>query len=191
MEKTIMDSKEDVTKNKVSTKKIVYVGMFAAILAILAQIAIPTFSGVPITLQTFAVALTGAILGWKLGLTSTAIYILIGAAGAPVFANMRGGFQVLTVHTGGFIWGFLFMVLLCGIGSIMKNKILGIMIGLVGLVLCHTLGVLQFSYVMSMDLWKTVTLVSLPYLIKDIASVVLAFIVGGEIRKRLMKANLM
>lgn len=191
MEKTIMDSKEDVTKNKVSTKKIVYVGMFAAILAILAQIAIPTFSGVPITLQTFAVALTGAILGWKLGLTSTAIYILIGAAGAPVFANMRGGFQVLTVHTGGFIWGFLFMVLLCGIGSIMKNKILGIMIGLVGLMLCHTLGVLQFSYVMSMDLWKTVTLVSLPYLIKDIASVVLAFIVGGEIRKRLMKANLM
>lgn len=186
-----IELKEKTTVNKISTKKIVYVGMFAALLAIVSQIAIPMPSGVPITIQAFSVALTGAVLGWKLGLTSTAIYILIGAAGAPVFASMRGGFHVLTTYTGGFIWGFLFLVLLCGIGAIMKNRIVGIIIGLFGLVICHFLGVLQFSYIMSMDLWKSATIVSLPYLLKDIVLVVLAFIIGIEVKKRLIKSNLM
>lgn len=191
MEKVNVDITETSSKKRMSTRKIVYAGMFAAILAIITQISIPTFSGVPITLQTFAVALTGVILGWKLGVSSIGVYILVGAAGAPVFANMRGGFQVLTAHTGGFIWGFLFLALLCGIGAIMKNKALGILLGFFGLVICHVLGTLQFSLVMSMDLWKSVTLVSIPYLIKDIVSVVLAYVVGWEIKKRLLKVNLL
>ena len=43
---------------KTNTKTIVMIGMFAAVLAVLSQISIPMPSGVPVTLQTFAVALT-------------------------------------------------------------------------------------------------------------------------------------
>ena len=60
---------------------IVLTGMFAAVLAALSQVQIPMPSGVPVTLQTFAVALTGYVLGWKYGLASTAIYTLLGAIG--------------------------------------------------------------------------------------------------------------
>ena len=53
-------------------------------------------TGVPITVQVFAVALVGVILGWKRGVLAVLVYILIGAVGVPVFANFKGGLSVLT-----------------------------------------------------------------------------------------------
>lgn len=175
---------------KPSTRELVYIGMFAAILAILSQISIPMPSGMPITLQTFAVALTGYVLAWKRGTAATFIYILLGAVGIPVFSGLRGGVQVIAGHTGGFIWGFVFMAMLCGIGIMQESKMVGIMIGFIGLAICHLLGVIQFAVVMEMDFLKAFLLVSAPYLIKDAVSVILAYILGYRIRISLIKANL-
>ena len=111
--------------------------------------------------------------------------------GVPVFAGFSGGAQVLVNYTGGFIWGFIFMAALCGVGSVMKNKVLGFVVGMAGLAICHLLGVLQFMVVMGMGFGESFALVSAPYLIKDVISVILAFVVGGQIRKRLIKANLL
>ena len=131
-------------KKQLSTKSIILVGMFAAVLAVMSQIAIPMPSGVPMTLQTFAVALAGAVLGWKLGALSALVYLLLGAAGVPVFSGMSGGLGVLLGKTGGFIFGFIFMALLCGLGAAQKNKGIRGICGLAGLAVCHVLGVLQF-----------------------------------------------
>ncbi|MDE5867022.1 MAG: biotin transporter BioY [Lachnospiraceae bacterium] len=180
-----------IESGKPSTREIVYIGMFAAILAILSQISIPMPSGMPITLQTFAVALTGYVLAWKRGTAGTLIYILLGAVGVPVFSGLRGGVQVLAGHTGGFIWGFVFMAMLCGIGIMQENKTLGIMIGFIGLAICHLFGIIQFAVVMKMDFLKSFLLASAPYLIKDAVSVILAYILGYRIRKSLLKANLL
>ncbi|MDE6748141.1 MAG: biotin transporter BioY [Lachnospiraceae bacterium] len=182
---------EKKESGKPSTREIVYIGMFAAILAILSQISIPMPSGMPITLQTFAVALTGFVLSWKRGTVSTLIFILLGAVGVPVFSGLRGGVQVLAGHTGGFIWGFVFMVMFCGIGIMQENKTLGIMISFIGLAICHLFGVIQFAVVMKMDFLKSFLLASAPYLIKDAVSVILAYILGYRIRKSLLKANLL
>lgn len=176
---------------KPSTRELVYIGMFAAILAILSQISIPMPSGMPITLQTFAVALTGFVLAWKRGTASTLIYILLGAVGVPVFSGLRGGIQVLVGHTGGFIWGFVFMAILCGVGIMQENKTMGIIIGFIGLAICHLFGVIQFAVVMKMDFLKSFLLASAPYLIKDAVSVILAYILGYRIRKSLIRANLL
>ena len=62
-DKTVQEKKS----GRIATKEIVCIGMFAAILAVFSQIAIPLPSGVPVTLQTFAVALTGIVLAWKWG----------------------------------------------------------------------------------------------------------------------------
>ena len=91
-------------KKQLSTKSIILVGMFAAVLAVMSQVAIPMPSGVPMTLQTFAVALAGAVLGWKLGALSALVYLLLGAAGVPVFSGMSGGLGVLLGKTGLFSW---------------------------------------------------------------------------------------
>lgn len=178
-------------ETKISTKEIVCVGMFAAVLAVLSQISIPMPSGVPITLQTFAVALTGVVLAWKLGVTSTLVYILLGAVGVPVFSQFSGGLHVLVNYTGGFIWGFIVLALLCGIGITLKNKFLGVLLGFAGLAICHLFGVIQFMMVMKMGLMESFLLASAPYLIKDAISVILAFAVGSQIRSRLLKAGLL
>ncbi|MDE7275662.1 MAG: biotin transporter BioY [Lachnospiraceae bacterium] len=183
--------KDKEGNTKITTKDIVGVGMFAAVLAVLSQISIPMPSGVPITLQTFAVALAGVVLAWKLGTASVLVYILLGAVGVPVFAGFTGGAQALVNYTGGFIWGFLGMALLCGIGVQMKNKIAGILLGIAGLAVCHLFGTIQFMVVMKMGLVESFLLASAPYLIKDVISVVLGFVVGGQIRTRLLKAGLL
>lgn len=172
------------------TKEVVCAGMFTAVLAILSQLAIPMPTGVPITLQTFAVALTGVVLSWKLGLISTVVYILLGAVGVPVFCEFSGGLHVLAGYTGGFIWGFLILVYLSGVGILMKNKVSGILFGIAGLASCHLIGVLQFMAVAGMSFTESFLLASAPYLIKDVISVILAFVVGAQIRTRLLKAGL-
>ena len=87
----------------------------AALTALAAQwrIYLP-FTPVPITGQTFAVLLTGAALGWKLGAAGQMLYVAVGALGAPVFTDGSGGIEVLTGATGGYIIGFVFAAGLVG-----------------------------------------------------------------------------
>ena len=99
------------------TRKLVYVALFAALTAVLSQISIPLPSGVPLTLQTFAVAFAGFFLGWKYGLAAIGVYVALGACGAPVFAGFTGGAYKLIGVTGGFIWGFFPLVALVGTGG--------------------------------------------------------------------------
>ena len=173
-------------KSSSNIKNTVLIGMFAALLAILSQLSIPMPSGVPITLQTFAVALTGCILGWKAGTISTFVYLLLGAVGVPVFANFKGGIGALIGYTGGFLWGFLLMAFFCGLAIQKKNPILKIVFSILGLFCCHFLGVIQYSFVASVDLKASFLLVSFPYLLKDGISVACAYFLSILIRKRIV-----
>ena len=83
------------------------IGLFAAVLVVLSQLSIPLPGGVPVTLQTFAVALTAYVLKWKKGALSVLVFLALGAVGVPVFHNFTGGFGMLIGVTGGFLWGFL------------------------------------------------------------------------------------
>lgn len=179
------------TKQRMSTKSVIMIGMSAAVLAVLSQLSIPMPSGIPVTLQTFAVALTAYVLGWKFGCAATLVYILLGAIGVPVFANLSGGISVLTGMTGGFIWGFIFMVLLCGIGMVQKNKVLLGVLSAVGLAVCHLLGIFQFMAVTGTGFAASAMMVSVPYLIKDIASVVIAYALALAIRRALNAADIL
>lgn len=178
-------------KKRISTKSMIMVGMFTAVLAVLSQIAIPMPSGVPVTLQTFAVALTGTVLGWKLGAAAALIYLLLGAVGVPVFSQMSGELGILLGKTGGFIFGFIFMALLCGLGAAQKKKALTGVFGAAGLLVCHILGVLQFMFLTQMPFWESALLVSVPYLLKDAISVILAFVLGEILRRALNAANVL
>lgn len=87
----------------------------AALTALAAQwyIYLP-FTPVPISGQTFAVLLTGAALGWKLGAAGQMLYLAIGALGAPVFTEGSSGMEVITGATGGYLIGFVFAAGLVG-----------------------------------------------------------------------------
>ena len=81
---------------------------FALLTALCAQIRIPLgFTPVPITGQTFAVLLSGAVLGSRMGAASQLLYVLMGAAGAPFYAGGTGGWEYATGATMGYLLGFV------------------------------------------------------------------------------------
>lgn len=170
---------------RVSTKTVVIIGMFAAVLSVLSIVAIPMPSGMPITLQTFAVALCGYVLGAKRGMATVMIYILIGAIGIPVYAGMHGGISWLFSYTGGFLWGFVILALLCGIAGTKKKKTVRALISGIGLVLCHVLGMLHYALVAELAIPAAFLAVSAPYLIKDVLSLIGAYAVAKVIKIRL------
>ena len=166
---------------KEKIKDITYVALFVAVIAIVSQIAIPMPSLVPITLQTFAVAMCGYILGYKKGLIAIIVYIALGAVGAPVFSSFQGGISVLVGYSGGFVFGFIPLVILCGI---IRDKKLGILLGIIGVILCHILGIIWYMALSSNNLISAFVLVSLPYIFKDFLFVCLSFFVSAKIRKK-------
>ena len=180
---------------KSNIKNMTYCGIFAALIIVLTMISIPMPTGIPITLQTFAVALCGFFLGSRLGALSVAVYLALGAIGLPVFSGFAGGIGKIAGVTGGFMWGFVIMVLLCGI---MNNRSLkgkgkaaaSIVFGVLGLICCHILGVIQFSLVSGNGLIEAAMIASVPYLVKDVISVAAAFGVSVLLKTALKKANL-
>jgi len=79
---------------------------FGIVTALCAQIAF-WIGLVPITGQTFAVLLAGALLGSKRGALSQLTYLGSGALGAPVFAGWTGGIAHFIGPTGGYLLGFV------------------------------------------------------------------------------------
>lgn len=81
--------------------------LFAALISVCAWISIPVLE-IAFTMQTFAVLLTLGLLGGKRGTLTIFVYLLMGAAGLPVFTGFRGGLSALVGVTGGYLAGFLF-----------------------------------------------------------------------------------
>lgn len=181
------------------TKKLVYIALSVALTAALSQIAIPMPAGVPLTLQTFAVAFVAYFMGWKYALAAIFIYILTGVAGMPVFSNFTGGPGKLAGVSGGFIWGFFPFVFITGLMSSNSDKsgnislkkglsfraLQNVLLGFAGLIVCHFFGVLQFCLVSGADVLQGFITVSLPYIPKDAVSVLLAYLLASTVKNRL------
>lgn len=81
---------------------------FSALNALAAQVSFPLpFTPVPLTGQTFAVLLTGALLGSRLGALTLLAYLAEGLVGLPVFAGGKAGPAALLGPTGGYLVGFV------------------------------------------------------------------------------------
>lgn len=175
-------------KNKL--QKMVVTGVMAALLIVLSQISIPLPTGIPVTLQTLAVALCGYVLGPVLGTLSVGVYLALGAVGLPVFAGFSGGLGSFVGMTGGYLWAFLPMAFLCGLGARRGGKAWALLLGALGLAVCHLCGAFQFAAVLSLSPWQAFLTASAPYLIKDAFSLVLAYGAAEALLYALKRARL-
>ena len=92
----------------IHTRELTAAALFCALTAICSQISLPLpFTPVPINLAAFAVLAAAGLLGCRGAVLSVAAYLLLGAAGVPVFAGFRGGLSVLAGPTGGYLAGYL------------------------------------------------------------------------------------
>jgi biotin transport system substrate-specific component len=73
-----------------------------------------SFSTVPITAQTFAVLLIGALYGSRLGAATMLAYLAEGASGMPVFAGGSGGITAIATASGGYLFGFVLAAYIVG-----------------------------------------------------------------------------
>ncbi len=177
-----------------TVRDIISAGIFAALTAIFAQITIPLpFTPVPITLQVFAVCLTAAILGSRLGTISMSVYVLIGALGMPVFSAGKAGLQIVLGPTGGYIIGF---ILAAGVtGKIVERKSpptfkhsLAAMAA--GLVIVYLAGMLQLSLVTGMPLSAAFAAGVAPFIWMDAVKIALGASIACSVRRALIKQKL-
>src|SRR2546421_9007882 len=88
-------------------RSVALVVAFSLLVALAAQVVVPLpWTPVPLTAQTFAVLLTGALLGSRLGALALVAYLVEGASGPPFFVGGAGGLQHFQGATAGYLFAF-------------------------------------------------------------------------------------
>ena len=173
-----------------AVRRLTLIAFFTALIAILAQLAIPLpFSPVPLTGQLIGVFLAGTLLGGRDGCLAILAYLLLGAAGAPVFSLGRGGLAMLLGPTGGYLWGFLPGVYLSG--RIQEGKqppcVRGLLAAAGGAFFtlgCTYLGgAIQLSLVTGYSAGEAILAGVLPFIPLDLAKAAIAAVLGARVKK--------
>ena len=176
-----------INTRSLSTGDIALIALFTAVMAVCSWISIP--AAVPFTMQTFGVFITVGILGGKRGTLAILVYLLLGAAGLPVFSGFTGGFGHLMGPTGGYIIGFIFSALLMWLAE----KLLGRSVRVLavsmaaGLLVCYAFGTAWFIAVYTKSTGEVGLMTALgwcvfPYIIPDVIKIVLALLLTRRLR---------
>lgn len=181
-------STQAITAGRSKTYDVVYVGVFAVLIAICSWISIPTL--VPFTLQTFAVFLTVGLLGGKRGTMAVLVYVLLGAIGIPVFAGFSGGMGIILNNTGGYIIGFIFSALVMWLMEHLMGKKIWVqgLSMILGLIICYAFGTAWFMIVYTRDtgavgLATVLGWCVIPFIIPDIVKIALALILSNRLSR--------
>lgn len=180
-----------IAATRSKTYDIVYIAVFAVIMAICSWISIPTT--VPFTLQTFGVFIAVGVLGGKRGSLAVLVFIILGAIGVPVFSGMTGGVGILLGSTGGYIIGFLFSALVMWAMEKLpvKNAFTQILSMILGLVVCYAFGTVWFMVVYSrangpVGLAAVLGWCVIPFIIPDLVKIAVAFGLSKKLKKYVM-----
>jgi biotin transport system substrate-specific component len=155
--------------------------IFAAFIGFCALIVIPLpFTPIPITFQTFAILMSGVLLGRKYGPLSIIIYLILGAVGIPWFAGGNHGIAVILGVTAGYLIGFLIASLYIGYcfetGKETRAPFFIVKTLLIATVLIYLFGGLGLYLSLGIDLMTTLQFGVLPFLPGDLFKLLLAFI---------------
>lgn len=157
--------------------------LFALLTALGSFVRIPLpFSPVPVTLQTFFVLLSGALLGKKFGFISQALFVGMGVAGIPIFAVGGGVFG----PTGGYLLSWLIIPVFCAtlISKMPKTFISFCGVFFLCSIIILVLGSLYLSFYMNVGLPKAFSLGFLPFVAGDFLKSVIAAAIVSLILKR-------
>jgi biotin transport system substrate-specific component len=153
--------------------------LFSALLSLCSWICIPV-SDIGITLQTFGISLALLLLGGKWGTVSIGIYLLLGAAGLPVFSGFRGGIGALMHVTGGFLWGFL---VAGGLYWLLEKRLPLWLNLLIVTAVCYLCGGVWYAVAFGGDFWTVLMVCVVPYLLPDGCKYALAVFLAPRLKK--------
>ena len=172
---------------------LIFVPLFAALIAVSGFIAFPLpGTPVPIVLQNMMPILASGLLGGLYGTASTAIFLIAGLLGLPVFSGGRGGLAHLLGPTGGFLIGYLaaaaFLIIffrkpgakdlaLVSSGKNNSIKLINylkiIAASFSGFALIYVFGIARFMQLTNRGLFESLSLACIPYLPGDFIKMIL------------------
>ena len=167
---------------RMKLREMTHCGVFAAVLAVCAWLSFP-FGGLMVSLQSFGVLLALGLLGGRCGTVTVLVYLLLGAAGAPVFSGFRGGISALLGPTGGYLWGFLAA---CAVYWILERRLPRWLNMALGMVVCYICGTAWYYYMHANGaLWPVVLTCVVPYLLPDALKLILSLSISKKIKSLL------
>lgn len=191
-------------KSTVHTRRLTLCAVMAAVMCVIAPISVP-IGPISITGGTLAIYLTACLLGGLWGAVSTVVYLLVGFVGLPVFSNYMGGAARLLGPTGGYLVGYLPMVLLAGFlaqltlrrfgGRGKRDRAIALCLQFLGMALAtavlYAFGTAWYCVQAGVDLQKALAACVLPFIPFDLAKIAAALLVGTPVRRRLERAGLL
>jgi biotin transport system substrate-specific component len=168
------------TKNPL--RMMVYASLLAALTAASALFSIQ-IGDIPVILYNFFILLMGLLLGARWG-TASAVYLLAGSLGLPVFAGGKGGLAILLGPTGGYLIGFLPAVFIIGfISEKFSQRLLPDILGLLcGTIVIYAFGVVQLKIVLDKTWMVSLAIGFFPFIIFDVIKLVAAAVTAKAIR---------
>jgi biotin transport system substrate-specific component len=134
--------------------KVVLVVIGTLALALASQISVPMVP-VPITMQTFAVTMIGALYGWRLGGLTVLAWLAEAMVGFPVLAEFKSGIAPFMGPTAGYLVAFPLMAIFVGFlteKGISANRLFtGFSLHLAANLLCLLLGWMWLAQVIGAE----------------------------------------
>ena len=178
-------------KAKSSTYYLAMTGVMAALIAAVSPFSLH-ISVIPLSFCTLMLYITPYILGWRRGAVATLVFILLGMAGMPVFTDFEGGLGKVLGPTGGYIAGYIPLVIITGLAIqfFPKSRALQFLGMIAATAALYTLGTAWYCVQSGNDLQRAVALCVFPFIPGDLFKMVVATVVGPELRRQLMKAGI-
>jgi biotin transport system substrate-specific component len=177
-------------RTRTATTDLALVAVFAALVAACTLVpAVPVGIGVPITLQTLGVMLAGLVLGPLRGFLAVLLYVVVGLAGLPVFAQGGAGLGTLLKPSAGYLLAFPLGALVTGAiamwtrdAKVWRPLTLAASAIVGGILVVHPFGILGLMVNAKLSLAKAFA-VDLVYLPGDLAKVAIASAVAVVVHK--------
>ena len=143
-------------------------------------------------MQSFSVLLCYGLLGGKWGSASIFIYLLLGAAGMPVFSGFRGGVGALLGPTGGFLLGYIPLTCCCGIVcERTQRRSLQALAFLLGTTLLYLTGTAWYAHQAGVGFSAALPVCVLPFIPGDALKIIAVLTWGSAVKARLQKGFIM
>jgi biotin transport system substrate-specific component len=156
-----------------TTGNIARAALFAALTGVFAYVSFQLpITSVPFTLQVLGVFLAGLFLGPVWGFASMGLYLVAGAAGAPVFAYGASGIGPLVSQWGGYLWSYPVAAGVLGgvvhgtdgLGDPGEASLPRLVVGLVAATLIvYAFGTIGYAYVGDVGLLPAVLAAAVPF----------------------------
>lgn len=176
---------------QMNVRELTKMSMCVALCCVTAYISFPLpFTPGMVTALTFALSLTAYLLSPRQTFTVIAIYVLLGAAGLPVFAGGQG-LSRLVSPAGGFYFAWLvaYPLLSLAKGAVPNFKRYALMNVLIAVPITYAGGLASMLLLLDVNLWQALTMAVLPFIPGDLVKALAAAVLGVKLQMTLDAGN--